>query len=174
MRIKALLTSLFVLFFVSLGLGLERVKLVRIVDGDTIKVIYHEKQESVRFLGIDTPESRENPRMIKQCKAEGVDKELILKQGKIASEFVRDALSGNEYVWLEFDREKRDKYKRLLAYVYTQNNSDKKYMLNYILLKVGYAKTLFYGRLKHQALFIEAELRAKGLRLGFWNDYVKN
>jgi endonuclease YncB( thermonuclease family) len=49
MRIKALLASLFVLFFVTLGLGLERVKLIRIVDGDTIKVMYHDKQESVRF-----------------------------------------------------------------------------------------------------------------------------
>jgi micrococcal nuclease len=171
MRIKSLIVLCFVLLFAGIGLGLERVKLVRIVDGDTIKVMYEGKQESVRFLGIDTPESRENPRMIKQCKAEGVDKGLILKQGKIASEFVKDALSGNEYVWLEFDREKHDKYKRILAYVYSQDNCDKKYMLNYILLKEGYAKTLFYGRLKHQPLFIEAELRAKRLRLGFWHDY---
>jgi micrococcal nuclease len=171
MRIKSLIVLCFVLLFAGIALGLERVKFVRIVDGDTIKVIYHEKQESVRLLGIDTPESRENPRMIKQCKAEGVDKDLILKQGKIASEFVRAALSGNKYVWLEFDREKRDKYKRILAYVYTQDSCDKKYMLNYILLKVGYAKTLFYGRLKHQPLFIEAQRYAKSLRLGFWHDY---
>jgi micrococcal nuclease len=109
--------------------------------------------------------------MIKQCKAEGVDKELILKQGKIASDFVKEALSGNEYVWLEFDREKHDKYKRILAFVYSQDKSDYKYMLNYILLKEGYAKTLFYGRLKHQALFIEAQRYAKSLRLGFWHDY---
>jgi micrococcal nuclease len=171
MRIKLLLAWLIVSFFVAVGLGLEKVKLVRVIDGDTIKVMWEGKQESVRFLGIDTPESRENPRMVKQCKAEGVDKELILKQGKIASEFVQNALCDNEYVWLEFDREKRDKYKRLLAYVYTQDNSDKKYMLNYILLKAGYAKTLFYGRLKHQLLFIEAQRYAKSLRLGFWHDY---
>jgi micrococcal nuclease len=171
MKIKLLLTSLFLSFFVALWLGLEKTNLVRILDGDTIKVMYEGKQESVRFLGIDTPESRENARMIKQCKAEGVNKDLILKQGKIASEFVQNALYGNEYVWLDFDREKRDKYKRLLAYVYTQDNPDKRYMLNYILLKVGYAKTLFYGRLKHKTLFIEAQRYAKSLRLGFWHDY---
>ncbi|MDR1474596.1 MAG: hypothetical protein LBS38_02770 [Endomicrobium sp.] len=45
----------------------------------------------------------------------------------------------------------------MLAYIYTQDNCDKEYMLNYILLKAGYAKTLFYGRLKHQTLFIEAQ-----------------
>jgi micrococcal nuclease len=171
MKIKLLLTSLFVSFFVAMGLGLEKARLVRIIDGDTIKVMYEGRQESVRLLGIDTPESRENARMIKQCKAEGVNKDLILKQGKIASDFVQNALCGNEYVWLEFDKEKRDKYKRLLAYVYVQDNSDKKYMLNYILLKEGYAKTLFYGRLKHQPLFIEAQRYAKSLRLGFWHDY---
>jgi micrococcal nuclease len=171
MRIKVLLTWLLLLLFVTVRLGLEKVKLVRVVDGDTIKVMSEGKQESVRFLGIDTTESRENARMIKQCKAEGVDKELILKQGEIASEFVQNALRGNEYVWLEFDRGKRDKYKRLLAYVYVEDNCDKEYMLNYILLKVGYAKTLFYGRLKHQVLFIEAQRYAKSLRLGFWHDY---
>jgi endonuclease YncB( thermonuclease family) len=71
MKIKLLLAWLIVSFIAGMGLGLEKVKFVRIIDGDTIKVMYEGRQESVQFLGIDTPEGRENPRMIKQCKAEG-------------------------------------------------------------------------------------------------------
>lgn len=53
------------LIILSFALSLhaqETVKILRVVDGDTLKINYKGKQESIRLIGIDAPESRGNPR----------------------------------------------------------------------------------------------------------------
>ncbi len=76
----------------------------RIVDGDTIRVFVDGRSESVRLIGIDTPETKAPGRPVQPF-------------GPEASEQIGRLLASEE-VWLEFDVRPRDRYERLLAYVY--------------------------------------------------------
>lgn len=96
----------------------------RVVDGDTIVVKINGKKEKVRLIGVDTPESV-HP-----------DQSRNTPEGKIASQFTKDHLEG-KYVRLETDVQERDKYGRLLAYVYLGDE-----MFNKTLLKEGLARLM--------------------------------
>lgn len=81
-------------------------RVVSISDGDTIQVDMNGKVETIRFVGVDTPETHD-PRKVVQC------------FGKAASDYTRQ-LIGNNPVRLEADplSTNRDRYNRLLRYVY--------------------------------------------------------
>lgn len=95
----------------------------RVVDGDTIEVSLDGEEEDVRYIGIDTPESV-------------VPGEPVECFGKAASA-ENERLVGGETVRLEFDRERRDQYGRLLAYVHVGGT-----FVNRVLVERGYATTL--------------------------------
>ncbi len=103
-----------------------------IYDGDTIKLANGER---VRFLGIDTPESSENKKLLRDAARSGQDVRDILRMGHVAAEYTRSLLRGRR-VRLEFDIEKRDKYGRLLAYVY---RVDDDLFINEDIIRQGYA-----------------------------------
>jgi len=102
-------------------------KVIRAVDGDTLEVNFEEKTEKVRLIGIDTPESV-HP-----------DKERNTDAGKAAAEHTAEIAEG-KLAELEFDVQQRDKYGRLLAYVYIDGE-----MLNKALLRDGYAVLSTYS-----------------------------
>lgn len=99
---------------------------VRVVDGDTFVIDRNGTEEKVRLIGVDTPESV-HPDAAKNTDA-----------GKSASEHTQELLTGKS-VYLEFDVQERDKYGRLLAYVYLDGE-----MLNERLLEEGYAVLATY------------------------------
>ncbi len=99
------------------------VEVDRVVDGDTAKVFYEGESEYVRYIGIDTPESVK-PDSPVEC------------FGEEAKQANQRLLAGGE-VRLVFGPELRDRFDRLLAYVYVSN-----VMLNAELLRGGYAETL--------------------------------
>lgn len=101
-------------------------KVIRVVDGDTFVIDYNGTQEKVRLIGVDTPESV-HPDASKNTAA-----------GIKASEYTKSLLTGKS-VTLEFDVQERDKYGRLLAYVFVDG-----YMLNKKLLQEGYAVIATY------------------------------
>lgn len=103
----------------------ERVQaeVLRVVDGDTIEVALGGRTEDLRLIGVDTPETVK-PGAPVDC------------FGPEASEFSKRLLSG-EQVELRFDRELRDRYDRLLAYVYLDDT-----FVNAELIRGGYARTL--------------------------------
>lgn len=98
----------------------------RVVDGDTIKVRLGGGEETVRYIGVDTPESVK-PGVAIQCFA------------KAASHFNEDLVEGKR-VELSFDRERRDRYGRLLAYVRLAGPPHT--FVNAELVRRGYARTL--------------------------------
>lgn len=113
---KKCIIILLLLLIPSLSFS-ETYTVERVVDGDTIKL---SNGERVRLIGIDTPESKPNDKAKRDSKRTGQDVETITKMGQEATEFLKTAcvmLEGKK-VRLEFDVEKRDKYGRLLAYVY--------------------------------------------------------
>jgi len=91
----------------------------RVIDGDTIVVTTSEgKSETVELIGIDTPESKPNDKAKRDSKRTGKDLETINKMGQEATEFVKGLIKEGQEVELEFDVQERDKYGRILAYVY--------------------------------------------------------
>ena len=100
-------------------------KVTRVVDGDTIHVSVGGRDETVRYIGVDTPESVE-PGTPVQCFA------------KRASAF-NERLVAGERVRLVRDAEERDRYGRLLAYVYRARDGR---FVNAALVRGGYAVPL--------------------------------
>ena len=100
-------------------------RVVRVVDGDTIHVQLDGRRETVRYIGVDTPESVK-PGTSVQCFA------------KRASAFNGRLVAG-ERVRLVPDAEERDRYGRLLAYVYRARDGR---FVNAALVRGGYAVAL--------------------------------
>ncbi|SIT85637.1 thermonuclease family protein [Edaphobacillus lindanitolerans] len=134
------------------------IKLVKTIDGDTIKIRYEGKEQNVRYLLIDTPETN-HPRLGKQ------------PFGEQAKERNRELLANGE-VSIEFDIGPRtDKYGRLLAYVYVDGESVEEKLLEEGLARVAY---VYPPNTRHLDRFEKAEKRAKDKGIGIWSieDYA--
>ena len=122
----------------------------RVVDGDMIEVYLDGHEEDVRYIGIDTPESVK-PDSPVEC------------FGPEASERNHELVDGRR-VRLVFDRERRDVYGRLLAYVYVGDE-----LINAELLRGGYAQTLeIEPNTSHAEQFREIESDAAAAERGLW------
>jgi micrococcal nuclease len=102
-----------------------RAQVLRVVDGDTIRVRLDGRTERLRYIGVDTPESVK-PGAAVQCFA---------KRAAAANA----ALVAGRSVRLVGDVEQRDRYGRLLAYVYREPDGA---FVNARLVRDGYARTL--------------------------------
>lgn len=130
-------------------------KVLRVVDGDTLVIEMDNKEERVRLIGVDTPESV-HPDASKNVEA-----------GKIASEFTKSRLEG-EYIELEFDVQERDRYGRLLAYVWHEGE-----MFNKVLLREGYAQVAtFPPNVRYVEEFTQLEKEARDAKRGLWADLI--
>ena len=132
-----------------------------VVDGDTIKVVSRGFETVVRLVGIDTPETR-RPGSAVQC------------FGPAASARTKRLLPVGESVRLESDptQSLRDRYGRLLAYVYRHGGSGAGGSVNYALVAGGHAKVYVYGGVpfRYAAQYEAAEARARSKRLGLWGS----
>jgi micrococcal nuclease len=124
----------------------------RVVDGDTFEIMYEGVKTKVRLIGVDTPETVKAGTPVQWY-------------GNDASNFTKKTLE-NQKVRLEFDKNPRDIYGRLLAYVYLPNGD----MLNVVLLHRGYAKTSFYyPNTRHKKMFLDIEQQAQKDMVGMWD-----
>jgi micrococcal nuclease len=125
-------------------------RVVAVVDGDTIDVAWAGRRDRVRLLGVDTPETVDPHRPV-GC------------FGPEAAAYTRRRLQGQP-VRLSFDRERRDRYGRLLAYVDVGGRR-----FNDELLTGGYARLLVIppNGLHARAMLAE-ELAARSARRGLW------
>lgn len=116
---------------------LEEVRLIRVVDGDTLLVDLKGEETYVRLIGINTPESVAPEEYLEKTGKENTE------EGSKASNFVRELLSQNSSVWLEYDEERLDQYGRTLAYVWTSADvTEISNMLNARLVMEGLAETM--------------------------------
>lgn len=126
-----------------------------VIDGDTIQVLIDGKKETLRLIGIDTPETVD-PRKPVQC------------FGKEASAKAKSLLSGKS-VKLEADpiQGERDKYQRLLRYVFLEDGTN----FNRLMISEGYAHEYTYSTpYKYQAEFKQAQKEAEAAKKGLWAD----
>lgn len=126
------------------------------MDGDTIHISYNGKDEKVRFIGLDTPETKD-PRKPIQC----FGREATAKMAEFAE---------NKKVRLEFDKTQgeRDKYGRILAFVYSEDNKN----LAYEMIRQGYGNEYTYNSnpYKYQNEFKEAARKAREENKGLWAE----
>ena len=133
--------------------NLGRAQVLRVVDGDTIRVRLDGRTERVRYIGIDTPESVK-PGTAVQCFA---------KRASAANA----ALVAGRNVRLVADVEQRDRYGRLLAYVYREPDGA---FVNARLVRDGYARTLTIApNVAHARELADLARAARRAHRGLWN-----
>lgn len=138
------------------------VPVVHVYDGDTIKLVNGEK---VRLIGIDTPESSQNKKLFRDAERSGEDINKILAMGRKAAAHTRGLLDGRR-VRLEFDIERRDKYGRLLAYVYRLDDG---IFINQEIISNGYAYPMTIPpNIRHADEFRKLFREAQEARRGLW------
>jgi micrococcal nuclease len=126
----------------------------KVVDGDTVRVSSNNKEETIRMIGINTPETVD-PRREVEC------------FGKEASNRTKELLTGKQVV-LESDdtQDSRDRYGRQLVYVWLDGVN-----INKQLIAEGYAYEYTYEQpYKYQFEFKEAQLLAQETKKGLWAD----
>lgn len=125
----------------------------RVVDGDTIVARVGNESETVRLIGIDTPESVARTRPV-EC------------YGQEASFYLAKVLPVGTAITLVRDVETRDVYDRLLAYVIRSYDS---LFVNLELISAGYAAVLeYWPNNYYSSLFARAEAEAKHSLRGLW------
>jgi len=124
-----------------------------IVDGDTVDFVIDGREERVRLIGIDTPETK-RPDAPVEC------------YGPEATEFITGLLPIGTPVRIERDIVNRDDYGRLLGYVY---RADDGVFVNYELVRQGYATPLsIEPNTAHADLIVEAARAAETDDTGLW------
>jgi micrococcal nuclease len=128
---------------------MEQVQVVRNIDGDTLKVrLKNGKEESVRFLLVDTPETK-HPKL-------GV--QLF---GPEASAFTKQIAPVGKDITLELDVSEREKYGRLLAYVWVEGQ-----LIEQGLARVGY---IYAPNTKYVDYLREIQTKAQQAKRGIWS-----
>ncbi len=123
---------------------------VKVVDGDTIHVQVNGRVEKVRYIGVNTPEVHH------PTKGEEFG-------GREAAAVNRDLVTG-QHVRLELDVQERDRYGRLLAYVWVGE-----VMINAELVRRGYAQVMTVPpNVRHQSMFLALQREARQAGRGLW------
>lgn len=128
-------------------------RVVTVDDGDTIIVDMNGTEEKVRFIGVDTPETKD-PRKPVQC------------FGYAAGEFTKE-LIGDNPVRLEADptNTNRDRYGRLLRYVYLPDGT----LINASIIEAGYGFAYLNFPVQKADEFRQLEKQARSENRGLWS-----
>jgi micrococcal nuclease len=121
----------------------------RVVDGDTVIVT---GIGSVRLIGVDTPETVHPNNIVEHF-------------GRESSNFVRQLLTGRQ-VRLEYDVQRRDRYRRLLAYVYLLDGT----FVNAEIIRQGYGHAYTQFPFRFLDDFRQLEREAREQKRGLWRD----
>jgi micrococcal nuclease len=124
----------------------------RVIDGDTILL---SNGETVRLIGVDTPETKHPDKPVEYF-------------GEEAYRFTKKMVEGN-MVRLEFDWQERDRYGRLLAYVYLLDGT----FLNAEIIKQGYGFAYTKYPFKYLDEYRDHEREARENNRGLWNKEIR-
>ena len=139
--------------------GPVNARVTHVVDGDTIDVTMPDgAEESVRYIGIDTPET--------------VKPDTPVQCGGPEAHEANERLVGERTVTLRFDAERRDVYGRLLAYVYLPSRAGgHPLFVNAELVRRGLARTLTIPpNDSFASLFARLAARAGAAGRGLWGS----
>ena len=148
------------------------VTVTRVIDGDTVEIRYaNGTAETVRLLGVDTPETP--PNTVSTGEFEGIPdteagRDHLVSWGGNATEFAERKLAGTEVrLVVDPESDRRGGYGRLLGYIYVDGEN-----FNSLLLSNGYAR-LYESEFRLRDSFATTEAAAQEERVGLWNfEYV--
>ena len=125
-------------------------QVVRVIDGDTIEVRIEDRTYKVRYIGMDTPETKHPQKPV-----EWMGEEAAVENEKLV---------GGRSVELEKDVSETDRYGRLLRYVWVGDM-----MVNAELVRLGYAQASSYPPdVRYAELFRELQREAREAQRGLW------
>lgn len=129
-------------------------RVVKFDDGDTIVVDMNGTKETIRFIGVDTPETHD-PRKAVQC------------FGQSAAAYTKQRI-GDQPVRLETDPlgTNRDRYNRLLRYVYLPDGT----LLNADVIEQGYGFAYLSFPFTKSDQFHQLQTAARSAEKGLWHD----
>jgi micrococcal nuclease len=139
-----------------------RAEVVQHVDGDTVRVRISNPPpelktvETIRMIGVDTPETVHPNKPVEFF-------------GKEASDYTKKRLYGKN-VYLAFDWDLRDRYGRLLAYIYTADNQTATPCFNAELIREGYGHAYTRFAFQFTEEFRALEREARQVKRGLWNS----
>lgn len=143
-----------------------RATVLEVTDGDTIVVRVDGRREKVRLVGIDAPELHDSDKLEREIARSGRSRAAIQADGARAAAFTRSLLAGRD-VRLEVDVEPRDRYRRLLAWVWLPDDT----LANAAIVRAGFARLLTIPpNVRHTDALRTAERDARGARRGLWAD----
>jgi micrococcal nuclease len=136
--------------------GWEHAHVIRVVDGDTILVRIDGQDERVRYIGVDTPETVRPNSPVECFGAEASRENRRLVEGRT--------------IYLEKDISERDRFGRLLRYVYVDNpTTGERLFVNLELVRNGFANVITYPPdVRHEHDFRAAEREAREEGRGLW------
>jgi endonuclease YncB( thermonuclease family) len=153
-RLRQALSLLFFCLFAQ-AQPLGPYPVLRVTDGDTIRVEIDGESIPVRLIGIDTPETV-HPRI------------PVQPYGPEASAYLKALLPPGDSVRLELDVQARDRYGRLLAYVYTEDGRQ----ANLLMVQAGLARVYTIPpNVRYVNLYQAAAAGAQSVSKGLWADY---
>ena len=114
----------------------EPARVVRVISADTLTVLYRGRWEEIKLIGPEAPQTALNDRTFEEALKNSSSTDEIIRRGLKATEFVQGYLQYGSQIWIEFDVQKRDRFARLLGYVYLADGR----MLNEIILRHGLAE----------------------------------
>jgi micrococcal nuclease len=128
-------------------------KIVKVVDGDTVDIDIDGHTERVRLIGVNTPETKHPTKPI-EC------------FGPEASAYLTQLLPKGTTVRIERDVEARDRYGRMLLYLYLGTND---LFINLDLVARGYGTPMsIEPNTFHRNDFVRAAAQAEAANVGLW------
>lgn len=125
----------------------DNAEVVRVQDGDSIILKIHGRKEKVRLIGIDAPELKQKP------------------WGNEAKRHLKGLIAGSS-IKVETDIVKRDKYGRLLAYLWTSGGR----FINLDMIKGGYAVLYTISpNVRYENKLRDAQTEAREKKIGIWS-----
>lgn len=152
----------------------------KVSDGDTLHVSADGTDHTLRLIGVDTPELHESDKLERDAKRTGQDKRTIQALGKRASAFTRRLCDGKS-CRLEFDPTNassghRDKYGRLLAFVFVPGDAGSEVLVNAEIIRAGYgaAMTAYPFDEGRKAEFLRLQRQARTAKRGLWGEWKES
>ena len=161
MKNKILLIIIIFLISINPIYAKEKITLSKCVDGDTIKIFLknNDKEQTIRMLAVDTPESVHPTKKVEYY-------------GKEASEYTCNLVTNAKKIEIEYDdnSDKVDKYDRLLVWVFVDGE-----LLQKKLIENGYAKVAYlYDDYKYTSELQKVQEKVSAQNIGVWNETAKN
>jgi micrococcal nuclease len=143
----------------------ESATVLRIMDGETLKIERNGQKELIRLIGIDTPKSKMHQKAERIAMQSKQDFLPMTSPAIEAMQYLKHLVKSGDTVVIEFDVETRDKTGLLLGYVFLSDGR----MLNKEILKAGYAYLVTSApNVKHQEELLQARHEAWRHARGVW------